>query len=53
MNLETLQAAFPEWRNLARQVSERFAPDTHGDMPRWQMALARLPDLAVSRQIHG
>ena len=53
MNLETLQAAFPEWRNLARQVSERFAPDTHGDMPRWQVALARLPDLAVCGRSMG
>jgi len=32
---------------LAQQVEAAFATERHGDLPRWQQALAQLPDLAA------
>jgi tRNA (mo5U34)-methyltransferase len=50
-----LLAAVADWADpaagLAPLLSARFAPDAHGDMPRWQVALAALPDL-TPEQVH-
>lgn len=46
-----LLAAFPEWTDpasgFAALLDARFAPDSHGDLPRWHAALGALPELPV------
>jgi len=53
VNLASLESSFPAWRTLASLVESRFAPDAHGDMPRWLAALAALPQLSTSRTLLG
>jgi len=44
--------AFPDWSDpalgLVATLDARFAPNAHGDMPRWHAALAVLPELAAT-----
>ncbi len=35
----------PDWRQLAPDIDARLSPAGHGDFPRWEAALAALPDL--------
>jgi len=46
-----LRDRFPAWArtsgDLFALLDARFDPSGHGDMPRWQTALAALPDIAI------
>ncbi len=57
MNWQPLFDARPDWADFApalrAQLDARFADDAHGDMPRWRVALAALPQLAVEQVEFG
>jgi len=54
---QPLLDAIPAWRDpepgLVATLNDRFAPDAHGHMTRWQQALLALPALAVDAVAFG